>query len=81
MKAQDFASVYYLSPFSQSLLLPLRFMVSFPTDERFSPEGRWFSRNSGCQDVAVLLKYGCGVRFVFVVISLLHCSFGDQAIF
>jgi hypothetical protein len=38
-------------------------MVSFPTDERFSPVVRWFSRNSGCQDVAVLLKYGCGVRF------------------
>ena len=28
-------------------------MVSFPTDERFSPEGRWFSRNSDCQDVVV----------------------------
>jgi hypothetical protein len=25
-----------------------------------------------------LLKYGRGVRFVFVVISLLHCSFGNH---
>ena len=25
----------------------------FLTEARFSPEGRWFSRNSGCRDVAV----------------------------
>jgi hypothetical protein len=63
-----------LSLFSQSLLPLLRSMVSFPTDERFSPVGRWFSRNSGCQDVAVLLKYGCGVRFGFCCSLLfLHC--------
>jgi len=57
-----------LSLFSQSLLPLLRSMVSFPTDERFSPVGRWFSRNSGCQDVAVLLKYGCGIRFGFLLL-------------
>ena len=67
-----------LSLFSQSLLPLLRSMVSFPTDERFSPVGRWFSRNSGCQDVAVLLKYGCGVRFGFCCyfsVALSQCSF------
>ena len=67
-----------LSLFSQSLLPLLRSMVSFPTDERFSPVGRWFSRNSGCQDVAVLLKYGCGVRFGFCCYfsaALSLCSF------
>ncbi len=53
-------------------------MVSFLTDERFSPVGRWFSRNSGCQDVAVLLKHGCGVRFGFCCYfsaALSQCSF------
>ncbi len=53
-------------------------MVSFPTDERFSPVGRWFSRNSGCQDVTVLLKYGYGVRFGFCCYFstvLSQCSF------
>jgi len=67
-----------LSLFSQSLLPLLRSMVSFPTDERFSPVGRWFSRNSGCQDVKVLLKYGCGVRFSFCCYfsaALSQCSF------
>ena len=59
-----------MSLFSQSLFPLLRFMVSFPTDEQFSPVGRWFSRNSGCQDVAVLLKYGCGVRFGFLLLFL-----------
>jgi hypothetical protein len=54
------------------------FPSPFPTDERFSPVGRWFSHNSDCQDVAVLLKYGCGVRFGFCCYfsaALSQCSF------
>ena len=73
-----------LSLFSQSLLPLLRSMVSFPTDERFSPVGRWFSRNSGCQDVTVLLKYGCGVRFGFCCYfsaALSQCSFTIIGVF
>ena len=46
-------------------------MVSFLTDERFSPVGRWFSRNSGCQDVAVPPQNtGVGVRCVSLLSSL-----------
>ncbi len=60
-----------LSLFSQSLLLLLRFTVSFPTDEWFSPEGRWFSRNILADKTWwYLLKYGCGV-YCFVVIFFL----------
>jgi hypothetical protein len=41
------------------------------TEARFSPEGRWFSRNSGCQDVAVPPQNtGVGVRCVSLLSSL-----------
>jgi hypothetical protein len=46
-------------------LLLLRDTVSFPTDERFSPEDRWFSHNSDYQDMTktsqYLLQFGCVV--------------------
>ncbi len=74
-----FVAVFFHRSFSF-----LRSMVSFPTDERFSPVGRWFSRNSGCQDVAVLLKYGCGVRFCFCCYfsaALSQCSFTIIGVF
>ena len=64
--------------FSLIVLLLSSFYGIFLTEARFSPEGRWFSRNSGCQDVAVLLKYGCGVRFGFCCYfsaALSQCSF------
>ena len=64
--------------FLSIVLLLSSFHGVFLTEARFSPEGRWFSRNSGCQDVAVLLKYGCGVRFGFCCYfsaELSQCSF------
>ncbi len=46
------------------LFLLLRVTVSFPTDEWLSPEGRWFSRNSGYQDGTVPTPIrACGVCF------------------
>ena len=43
----------------------------FLTEARFCPEGRRFSRNCGCQDVAVppQIRVWARVLFVFVVIS------------
>ena len=53
------------------VLLLSSFHGVFLTEAWFSPEDRWFSRNSGCQDVAVPPQNtGVGFRFVFVVISL-----------
>ena len=42
-----------LTCFLSIVLLLSSFHGVFLTEARFSPEGRWFSRNSGCQDVAV----------------------------
>ena len=46
----------------------------FLTEARFSPAGRWFSRNSGCQDVAVHPQIRVVLGFVlFLLLFLCYC--------
>ena len=59
--------------FLSIVLLLSSFRGVFLTEARFSPEGRWFSRNSGCQDVAVLPQIWVWGLFCFCCYSLLHC--------
>ena len=59
--------------FLSIVLLLSSFHGIFLTEARFSPEGRWFSRNSGCQDVAVLPQIWVWGLFCFCCYSLLHC--------
>ena len=50
--------------------------VSFPTDEHFSPDDRWFSLNSGCQDVVVPPPIRVrGVRFLLFLSFAGFCTF------
>ena len=44
---------FTIALFSLIVLLLSSFHGVFLTEARFSPEGRWFSHNSGCQDVTV----------------------------
>ena len=61
--------VHHLSLFSLIVLLLSSFYDIFLTEARFSPEGRWFSRNFGCQDVSVPPQNtGVGFVLLFVVI-------------
>jgi hypothetical protein len=56
---------------NNSFFVPSSFHGIFLTEARFPPEGRWFSRNSGCQDVAVPPQNtGVGVRCVSLLFSL-----------
>jgi hypothetical protein len=59
--------------FLSIVLLLSSFHGVFLTETRFSPEGRWFSRNSGCQDAAVLPQIWVWGLFCFCCYSLLHC--------
>ena len=57
-----------------SIVVTSSFYGVFLAEERFSPEGRWFSRNSGCQDVAVLPQIRVWVSLLFVL-SFGFCTF------
>ena len=56
--------------FLSIVLLLSSFHGVFLTEARFSPEGRWFSRNSGCQDVAVLPQIWVWGSFWFLLLFL-----------
>ncbi len=53
----------------------------FLTEARFSPEGRWFSRNSGCQDVAVPPQIWVWGSFCLFLLSSLHRRFAIFVLF
>ena len=57
--------------FLSIVLLLSSFHGVFLTEARFSHEGRWFSRNSGCQDVAVLPQIWVWGSFWFLLLFLL----------
>ena len=56
--------------FLSIVLLLSSFHGVFLTEARFSPEGRWVSRNSGCQDVAVLPQIWVWGSFWFLLLFL-----------
>jgi hypothetical protein len=61
----------HISSHKWSLFVPSSFRGIFLTEAWFSPEGRWFSRNSGCQDLTVPPQNtGVGVRCVSLLSSL-----------
>jgi len=72
------------SPFVFSLLSSFIFISSFHgvflTEARVPLKGRWFSRNFGCQDVAVPPQ-NTGVGFVFVVCCYLFFNIVLQTCF
>ena len=64
--------------FLSIVLLLFSFHGVFLTEARFSPEDRWFSRNSGCQDVTVLPQIWVWGSFCFCCYfsaALSQCSF------
>ncbi len=72
-----------LFSFISSFLFLSSFYGVFPYRRVVFP-CRWFSRNSGCQHVVVLLKYGCRVRFGFCCYfsaALSQCSFTIIGVF
>jgi hypothetical protein len=70
----------HISSRKGSLFVPFSFRGIFLTEARFSPEGRWFSRNSGYQDVTVHPQIRVVLGFVLFLLLFLCCivSFGDH---
>jgi hypothetical protein len=56
--------------FLSSFFLLSSFHCVFLTEARFPPEARWFSRNSGCQDVTVLPQIWVWGSFWFLLLFL-----------